>query len=225
MVGHIEIIKAVYDTVNMYKNTFPMEERQILDPLTTMIKLALLGYKPIGTKLAIDNNRIYFQEPTLFQGVWRWVYGNKRYELHHLLNPIIKAVKRYDIQNASIKLIFQQAVIGLDRLKSSYNNDSSLVNHSLDLYMSIINNTLIPEKGKQTNNIFHSVQEEDDSMKHVSMFQNLWADDELNLVAKMLQQIESAKKDSKTYLDAVNTILSMKEDRANELINELAKRL
>ena len=224
MVGHIDIIKAVYDTLNIYKNTFPVEERQVLDPLTTMIKLALLGFKPTGTKLAIDRNRIYFQEPTIYQGIWRWVYGNKRYELHHLLNPIIKAVKRYDINNPSVKRIFQCAVVGLDKLKNSYNNDSSLVNHSLDLYMSIINNVLIPDKNRK-DSIFNSVQEEEEPAKQISIFQNLWADDEINLVSKMIEQIENAKKDSRTYLDAVNTILCMKEERANELLSELAKRL
>ena len=224
MVGHIDIIKAVYDTLNIYKNTFPVEERQVLDPLTTMIKLALLGFKPTGTKLAIDRNRIYFQEPTILQGVWRWVYGNKRYELHHLLNPIIKAVKRYDINNPSIKRIFQCAVVGLDRLKNSYNNDSSLVNHSLDLYMSIINNVLIPDKNRK-DSIFNSVQEEEEPARQISIFQNLWAEEEINLVSKMLEQIENAKKDSRTYLDAVNTILCMKEERANELLGELTKRL
>lgn len=224
MVGHIDIIKAVYDTLNIYKNTFPVEERQVLDPLTTMIKLALLGFKPTGTKLAIDRNRIYFQEPTILQGVWRWVYGNKRYELHHLLNPIIKAVKRYDINNPSVKRIFQCAVVGLDRLKNSYNNDSSLVNHSLDLYMSIINNVLIPDKNRK-DSIFNSVQEEEEPARQISIFQNLWAEEEINLVSKMLEQIENAKKDSRTYLDAVNTILCMKEERANELLGELTKRL
>jgi hypothetical protein len=228
MFGHIEIIKNVYDAFSIYKSNYPLNERQVLDPLTTMIKLAILGYKSAGTKLAIDANRIYFQEPTVFQGFWRWAYGNKRYELHHLLNPILKAVRRYDVVNPSIKLIFENAVLGIDKLKSSYNNSSSVVNHSLDLYMSIINNVLIPDNNSNrvssSNGIFHSVHEEEDT-QHISIFQNLWTDDEINLVANMLTQIQNTKKDAKTYLDAVNTILVMKEDRANELINELTRRL
>jgi hypothetical protein len=224
MFGHMDIIKNIYDAINIYKNNFPLEERQILDPLTTMIKLAILGFKPDGTKLAIDGNRIYFQEPTIFQGFWRWAYGNKRYELHHLLNPIIKAVKRYDINNPSIKMIFTSAVLGLDKLKSSYNNSSSVVNHSLDLYMSIINNVIVPDNSR-SNVIFHSVVEEEDNSRQISIFQNLWSEDEITLVSNMLTQINNTKKDAKTYLDAVNTILVMKEDRANELISELTRRL
>lgn len=228
MLGHIDILKSVYDGFSIYRNAFPEEQRQILDPLTTMVKLAILGFKPIGTKLAIDNNKIYFQDPTVMQGFWRWAYGNKRYELHHLLNPIIKAVKRYDVSNPAIKFIFQSSVVGLDKLKNSYNNGSSVVIHSLDLYTSIINSVLIVEKDEtrqRSNSIFHSVQEDEEINNKLSIFQNLWLDDEINLVAKMLQQIEGSKRESKTYLDAVNTILSMKEDKANELITDLTSRL
>jgi len=224
MFGNMDIIKNILDAISLYKTNFPLEERQILDPLTTMIKLALLGFKPDGTKLAIDSNRIYFQEPTIFQGFWRWAYGNKRYELHHLLNPILKAVKRYDINNPSIKIIFQGAVIGLDKLKSSYNNASNVVNHSLDLYMSIINNVIVPDTNR-SNTVFHSVQEDEETTRQISIFQNLWAEDEIVLVANMITQIQNSKKDAKTYIDAVNTILIMKEDRANELISELTRRL
>jgi len=239
MLGHIEILKSIYDSINFYRNTFPEDNRQILDPLTTMIKLALLGYKPVGTKLAIDNNKIYFQEPFYLQGVFRWAYGYKKYELHHLLNPIIKAVKRYSVSNPSIKFIFQSAILGLDRLKETYNNSSSVTVHSLDLYTSIINNVLMSEVGNEvvsgnvsskgrinSNSIFHNINEDDEINTKCSVFQNLWSDDEINLVAKMLQQSESTKKEEKkTYLDAVNTILIMKEDRANELIAQVTSHL
>jgi hypothetical protein len=228
MLGSIDIIKSVYEGLNIYRKNFPTEHRQILDPLTTMIKLAILGYKPQGTKLAIDNNKIYFQEPSFTQGFLRWAYGNKRYELHHLLNPIIKAVKRCDVTNPSIRSIFTLAINGLERLKSSYNNSSSVVIHSLDLYTNIINNALVIDKDEsriKNNLLIHNVQDDDETPNKISIFSNLWLDEEINLVAKMLHQIETTKNDAKTYLDAINTILLMKEDRANVLIAELSDRL
>ena len=167
MIGGIEVIKNMYDGINLYRKNFPDESRQILDPLTTMIKLAILGYKPIGTKLAIDNNKIYFQEPTFSQGLLRWVYGNKRYELHQLLHPIGKAVKRYDIKDNSILIIFQLAVKGLNQLKLSYKNNSSLVIHSLELYISIINSVLIidnDDNRSKSNMILNTISEEDDKI-------------------------------------------------------------
>lgn len=218
MLGQLDIIKNIYTSIQTYRNTFPREDRQILDPLTTMIKLAILGYKPYGTKLAIDKNRIYFQEPTILQGFWRWAYGNKRYELHHLLNPIMKAVKRYDKTKPTIKLIFDQSIYGLQTLKSSYNDSSSVVGHSLDLYISIINNT----------SQLHAAELNDiETETQYSIFRELWTEDEIQLVSSMIEQIKNSSNgaNTSTYLEAVNTILSMKEERANELLRDLTQRL
>ena len=220
MLGQLDIIKNIYASIQTYRNTFPREDRQVLDPLTTLIKLSILGYKPYGTKLAIDNNRIYFQEPTLLQGFWRWAYGNKRYELHHLLNPIMKAIKRYDITKPAIKIIFDQAIFGLQTLKHSYNDTSSVVVHSLDLYISILNNT--------SPNISHAAELNDtETETQYSIFRELWSEDEIRLVGSMIEQIKNSNTLNNTshYMEAVNTILSMKEERANELLRELTQRL
>jgi len=243
MLGHIEIIKSIYDTLHIYKSTFPVDERQILDPLTTMVKLSILAYKPVGTKIAIDNNRIHFQEPSILQGFWRWAYGNKRYELHHLLNPIVKAVTRYPITNPDIKSIFESAMSGLERLKRNYQtslggSQSSVVVHSLDLYIAIINNALIVDTGgrksvgsaspstKQAGIIFNNLQLEDEQgATHTNLFKDLWTDEETSLIAKMLDQVISAKRDYRTYIEAISKILEMKEERANEMLSELTRRL
>ena len=45
------------------------KENSRLDPLTTLIKLAILPYKPTGTKLSISNNYIHFSENTILQFV------------------------------------------------------------------------------------------------------------------------------------------------------------
>jgi len=243
MLGHIEIIKGIYDTFHIYKTTFPAEERQILDPLTTMVKLSILAYKPIGTKLAIDSNRIHFQEPSILQGFWRWAYGNKRYELHHLLNPIVKAVGRYQITNPDIKSIFENAMNGLERLKHNYQtasgSPSSVVIHSLDLYIAIINNALItltPQSAthppklldvqKNGGVIFNNLQLEDEQgVNSHNLFKDLWTDEEISLIAKMLDQVTTAKRDYRTYIEAISKILEMKEERANEMLNDLTRRL
>ena len=36
----------------------------VLDPLSVIIKLAILSNKPIGTKIRIDNNIIYWKRET-----------------------------------------------------------------------------------------------------------------------------------------------------------------
>ena len=41
-------------STSMMKNND--DKQQILDPITTMFKLSLLGFKEIGTKISINNN-------------------------------------------------------------------------------------------------------------------------------------------------------------------------
>ena len=56
----------------------------ILDPLSVIIKLAILSNKPIGTKIRIDNNNIYLQEPGNFQAICRYMFKNNKTDIQYL---------------------------------------------------------------------------------------------------------------------------------------------
>ena len=60
----------------------------ILDPLSVIVKLAIIGNKPIGTKILIQNNIISFQEPGYFQGISRIFYKSNKTDIQYLFNPI-----------------------------------------------------------------------------------------------------------------------------------------
>ena len=48
----------------------------LLDPLSVIIKLAVLGNKPVGTKILIQNNILYLQEPGPFQALCRLFFSS-----------------------------------------------------------------------------------------------------------------------------------------------------
>ena len=50
-------------------------DSQVLDPFSCLIRLCLLNYKPIGTKLSFTNNKIIFQEPDFLQSAKSGVCG------------------------------------------------------------------------------------------------------------------------------------------------------
>ena len=64
------------------------EKNVIIDPLTCIVKLAVLSFKAPGTKISISKNSILFHEPNFFQGTWRFFQGDKREDLHNLYKPI-----------------------------------------------------------------------------------------------------------------------------------------
>jgi len=90
----------------------------VLDPLTCIVRCAILYYKPIGTKISIYENKIAFSEPNFLQGTIRWGSGDKREDLHNIYNPILKSTQWYSRENEDIKNIFLLAKKGLDKLKN-----------------------------------------------------------------------------------------------------------
>lgn len=134
------------NAVQAIHNYFSYVDRiLVLEPFTCIIRLGMLAFKPIGTKICITENSIYLQEPGLLQGTFRWMSGDNRNDLHFLKEPITKAIGEYDLKNnTSIHYIFKLAVRGLRRLKLSYNSDtnSSLTSHSIDYYIKTLEDAL-----------------------------------------------------------------------------------
>jgi len=118
----------------------------LLDPLSVIIKLAIISNKSIGTKIRIDHNIIYLQEPGPFQAFCRYFLNNNKTDIQYLYNPIELACKHYlekkVIHNyPKIKELFKCAQNGIFKLIETYKN-CSIMRISLNYYLSIISNHL-----------------------------------------------------------------------------------
>jgi hypothetical protein len=125
----------------------------ILDPLSVIIKLAVISNKPIGTKLRIDNNVIYLQEPGPFQSLCRYVLKSNKTNIQYLYNPIEIACNMYLTQtaiqqNPKIKDLFKCAQNGILKLIETYKS-CSVMRICLNYYLSLISNHL-DEKNNDT---------------------------------------------------------------------------
>lgn len=118
----------------------------IVDPLSVIIKLAILGYKKIGTKIFINNNVVGLQEPGVFQSIVRFIFNNNKQDLHFLYNPIEFACKNFLTENnkntkPGVIKLFECALYGLTKLKETYKN-SPISILALDYYYVLITNYL-----------------------------------------------------------------------------------
>ncbi len=137
------------------------DDSQILDPLTCLIKLALLNFKKTGTKLSIYNNSIYFQESSFLQGPIRLYSGDNRNNLHNLGQPLLKATEWYNPHlTINLKLIYLKAISGLELLINTYkqnNGDTSLIIYTItyykDILINVLNNTNINNTNINNTNI------------------------------------------------------------------------
>lgn len=146
----MEVYNLTDDNPNINIKSF------ILDPLSVIVKLAIIGNKPIGTKILIQNNIISFQEPGYFQGISRIFYKSNKTDIQYLFNPIYLACvtflsKTYvtDVDDR-IKSLFNCAQKGIKRLMETYKN-CSIINLVLTYYYTIITYFI---ENQPTTNIF-----------------------------------------------------------------------
>jgi hypothetical protein len=116
----------------------------VLDPLSVIIKLAILSNKPVGTKLLIQQNVIYFQEPGPFQSICRMIYQSNKTDLQYMFNPINIAClhflsKPYVEKTPRIKHLFVCAQNGIRKLIETYKNCTIIV-LTLNYYLAILTN-------------------------------------------------------------------------------------
>ena len=226
--------------MNVFYNYFNKSHTdcQILEPMCCMIRLAMLSFKDIGTKISINNHTITIVDNNILQGPVRWTNGDNREHLHNLLNPITKATQWYDIANPHVLNIYKYANTGLSRLKTSYNNDSSIICHSLTHYISIINNALAVKPVIISKPIEDSPKVQDKKQKRVveessskadiideepssilyKKLKELWTDDQLLLINTLLNEANANTRDANNYLIAIDTVVKVKEATAYEII-------
>jgi hypothetical protein len=189
-------------------NTFFYENKSdsIIDPLTCLIRLGLLEFKPFNTKISIKNNRITYNDPHLLQGTIRWSNGDNREDIHNIYNPILKAIQWYEPDNEDIKNLFKYSVKGLEKLKSSY-EENSIITHSIEYYISYIKQNFKSKKTKEaeTNTVF-------------LQFKELWSDREINIINNMFLELEDAETIDDALIDAIEIILNKKEELVSDII-------
>jgi hypothetical protein len=118
----------------------------VLDPLSIIIKLAILSNKPVGTKFRVQDNVMYIQEPGYFQSICRIYYNANKTEIQYLYNPIHFACEnflcsRFTDKTPGIKKLFSCAINGLNKLKETYKTCPVIV-LCLNLYIGVIENSL-----------------------------------------------------------------------------------
>jgi hypothetical protein len=215
--------KSITQSAFEFINTLFIDKdnrNSILDPLTCIIRLAILCFKPKGTKISLSRNCIKYNNPSLLQGFKRWSMGDNREDLHNIYNPIRKTIEWYDITNNEIKGICEYSIKGIKVLQSSYSSNS-IVSHTLDLY---INQLEIALTNKSKEPLESIVNRSGDNYNHIySQLKKLWTENEIIISYNMLLEMTTAqeKNDTKSlesYIASLDSLLDMKEEKVKDII-------
>lgn len=191
----------------------------ILDPLSVIIKLAIISNKPIGTKLRIDNNIIYLQEPGPFQAVCRYVLKSNKTDIQYIYNPIELACNKYLTktviqQHPKMKDLFKCAQNGILRLIETYKS-CSVMRICLNYYLSLIANYL-DEKHNDT--LFRK-----DGMtpfytqEILENLSKIWTQEKIKIVLNLTTFL-SSDESAETNVKSLETIIEGIDKQVNQLL-------
>tara|TARA_B110000211_G_scaffold234955_2_gene307768 strand:+ start:3227 stop:3919 length:693 start_codon:yes stop_codon:yes gene_type:complete len=221
-----KITQRIRELVSRLTQANQLADIQLLEPLSIIIKLAVISYKKVHTKIAVSNNRLFIQNPNAYQGVIRYMYGNNREDICFLLKPILRTIELYAPRDdPQLKYIFLKAIDGLYILKKSYYNESSTVCHSLDLYISIMKSHL-----KSENIYIESYKQSQDLNLSVStqvnlekIFQNIWSESDILLLYSMFKAADDDPLVCKTYIDSIENLIQSKAPIIHDRISKTKK--
>ena len=193
----------------------------ILDPLSVIVKLAILSNKPIGTKLLIQNNVIYFQEPGPFQSIARMVYKSNKTDLQYIFNPVNIACnyflsKQFSDKTPRIKNLFLCAQNGLKKLMETYKS-CSIITITLNYYYSLLTNHI-----NQTYNETMFVK--DNLTCYYSQtvnetFNKQWTDEKIKVVLDIIAFL--LKIDNPNNVKSLETIMDDIDKNTQSLVNNI----
>jgi len=188
------IIPSVMKYISSSNIPNQLGREYILDPLSTIIKLAILGFKSDMSKIAIRYNSIYIQDASLYQSTVRYLYGDSKEFLHYLKEPIAIACNHYlstDFElHEELSIVFRLALKGLQKLKDTYDTQRIILN-CLEYYELIINSYLDKSNLKDT---FHVEKARDEySDKLVSSLLEYWNVDNINIVVNLFENLDRKK--------------------------------
>lgn len=207
---NIKIFNLISNGVGLvYHSIGDNSNSQILDPLTTVIRLSILSFKQIGTKISINLNKIEYQEPNILQGTFRWSNGDKRSDLHNLCNPLKICRTKYNPDNDErILNIYNKAITGLKKLQSLYDENSDSTSHALSHYINILNG--------------FEFKIDKEQLEIYNKFSKVWTDNDIDIINDILIEIEnkcSKNEDFSCYLNSIDAILNGKDNEIKKVLN------
>jgi len=166
----------------------------ILDPLSVIIKLAIICNKSNGTKILIKDGIVHIQEPGLFQGITRYINKTNRYDLQYLYNPIFFACKYFLNKEARKKNpemvdLFICAQNGISRLIETYKGNT-IIRICLNYCFVILDNYI--------KEIYNPIFRDDDITKLytneiLSKLNEIWTPEKMKIVLDMIHFLNDDK--------------------------------
>lgn len=225
-------MKYIVMTFNKIKKYLIEQHKHhnIVDPLTTIIKLCINAHLPLNSKLYIKNNILYFQEPSLIQSTFRSFNGYEKNDLHNLYLPISYACNFYLLEkfklhnNEELKdkyiYIFNLAKSGLINLKKTY-KEHQIISHCIAHYINVIDLTIKDsEELSNFNSMNDSYFRDNSQINHIyTTLLSYWNDQIVIVIHNIFKLLEDCPEENKIhYINALYELLKIIDIKASTYI-------
>jgi len=199
-------------------------KNDILDPLSLVIKLYILSFKPNGTKISILNNKIIIQEVGIFQSTVRSINGDTKNDIINILFPLTFACEIYlnDTENIKYRYIFEQIIKSFDKLNAIYQVNE--MTHNIEQLKNIVTNFLSDIDFNPKTIILN--WDEPASVLKKSFYKqtnSIWTEDRLNILFGFINEIINSETDEIKYylINSLSSYMNYIDLIVVKLINNL----
>jgi hypothetical protein len=221
--------RQIKNEINDSKNN--IIKQYILNPLTAIIKLSILSCKPIGTKIHIQNNVIYFQEPGIFQSLTRYIFKSNKSHLQYIYNPIKFACQKYLTKDfirttPNIVNLFTSAKLGIENLIKTYSTCPITV-LCLKYYYVIIENSINQTSKefiyKEPINDNYNVDETREfyTSELLEKFEKQWNSSKLKIILDLMDFLLNydVSENKTNNIKSLETIINNSDEDTQKIIN------
>jgi hypothetical protein len=219
----MEIIGYGKHILDFVKYTYNVNRSDLIDPLSVVIRISMLAYKNIGTKISIQNNKINIQNGSFIQGTLRTYYGDKKSDINILYGPIIFACINYlnTRKRNEYLYIFKLASIGLTKLKDTYIGSDIVYNidNIKNIVELFINNENVDPSTLIANYQTQAYKLKTDIYKHIS---SVWDDKRLSLIKILIDELSNSNDNTREeLLSSLSNYLDFIDIKVSDLIKDL----
>lgn len=229
MSSTLYISNGMRNIYEYFRKTHESQPTMLLDPITTIFRLAVLSFKQENTKIGIAENKIFYYEPNLGQGVARWISGNSRTDIQYLYLPLLYfTCLRHSYEDFScqmtdeikhmLDIINKHAINGLLHLKTMYGKKEpniDIIMNCLDMYLHLL--SVADDKGGFIKNKYTEVINTIKLTYHE--FTKQWNLSYIKIILLLIQ--ESDTKQEKLYKENIIVIINSMLDNMDTLINTI----
>lgn len=205
-----EILKYAGSISTIITHIIQNNEKHIefLDPICTILKLIVLNFKEIGTKISIRDNSVYIQENWILQGCQRYIYGDDRANLYQLRLPILyfkgisNGLIKTTINKKKLEELIPLTISGLTKLRTTYETTKKtgiMIRNCIDEYIKILKTEYTEES---YDNEIKNEPKHSSLFSLYNQFTEKWDNKDIDLFIELIKNAE--EKNEKNVINKIS---------------------